>query len=287
MAVQSKIFSVNKTLKVKGQILHLATPKVMGIVNITPDSFYSGSRFTDISGILKKVESMIEEGADLIDVGGYSSRPGALDITQEEELDRVIPAVTAIRTNFPNAIISIDTFRSRVALEAIREGADMVNDISGGDLDPHMIRTVADLKVPYIAMHMRGTPQTMNQLTQYENVTKEVIDYFQRKLLALRKAGITDVIVDPGFGFAKTVAQNFELLRSLELFQILERPLLVGLSRKSMIWRTLNLTPELALNGTTALNAIALMKGATLLRVHDVREAREVIQLVSHLQGDR
>lgn len=230
---------------------------------------------------------MIEEGADLIDVGGYSSRPGALDITQEEELDRVIPAVTAIRTNFPNAIISIDTFRSRVALEAIREGADMVNDISGGDLDPHMIRTVADLKVPYIAMHMRGTPQTMNQLTQYENVTKEVIDYFQRKLLALRKAGITDVIVDPGFGFAKTVAQNFELLRSLELFQILERPLLVGLSRKSMIWRTLNLTPELALNGTTALNAIALMKGATLLRVHDVREAREVIQLVSHLQGDR
>lgn len=230
---------------------------------------------------------MIEEGADLIDVGGYSSRPGALDITQEEELDRVIPAVTAIRTNFPNAIISIDTFRSRVALEAIREGADMVNDISGGDLDPHMIRTVADLKVPYIAMHMRGTPQTMNQLTQYENVTKEVIDYFQRKLLALRKAGITDVIVDPGFGFAKTVVQNFELLRSLELFQILERPLLVGLSRKSMIWRTLNSTPELALNGTTALNAIALMKGATLLRVHDVREAREVIQLVSHLQGDR
>lgn len=230
---------------------------------------------------------MIDEGADLIDVGGYSSRPGALDITQEEELDRVIPAVTAIRTNFPNAIISIDTFRSRVAREAIREGADMVNDISGGDLDPHMIRTVADLKVPYVAMHMRGTPQTMNQLTQYENVTKEVIDYFQRKLLAFRKAGITDVIVDPGFGFAKTVAQNFELLGSLELFQILERPLLVGLSRKSMIWRTLNSTPELALNGTTALNAIALMKGATLLRVHDVREAREVIQLVSHLQGDR
>lgn len=286
MAVQSKIFSANKTLKVKGQILHLATPKVMGILNITPDSFYSGSRFTNISGILKKVESMIEEGADFIDVGGYSSRLGAVDISQSEELDRVIPAVKAIRKNFQESIISIDTFRSRVAQEAVQEGADMVNDISAGDLDPAMISTVADLQVPYVAMHMRGTPQTMNQLTQYENVTKEVIDYFQKKLFTLKNAGITDVIVDPGFGFAKTVAHNFELLKSLELFQIFERPLLVGLSRKSMIWRTLDSTPELALNGTTALNTIALVKGATLLRVHDVREACEVIQLVSHLQGD-
>lgn len=255
----------------------------MGILNVTPDSFFDGGRYNQGSTFLLQAEKMIREGADFIDVGGYSSRPGAVDIPEEEELTRVIPVIQAIKKEFPTVILSIDTFRSKVAHAAVNEGAALVNDISGSQLDPKMVETVAVLRVPYIAMHMRGTPQTMNQLTQYENLVKEVLDYFHRKIHELIAAGVADVIIDPGFGFAKTVAQNFELLKNLNQLQIFERPLLVGLSRKSMIWRTLEITPDDSLNGTSALNTIALIKGATILRVHDVKEAREVITLVGRL----
>lgn len=255
----------------------------MGILNVTPDSFFDGGRYNQGSTFLQQAEKMIHEGADFIDVGGYSSRPGAVDIPEEEELTRVIPAIQAITREFPTAKLSVDTFRSQVAHAAVNEGAVLVNDISGGQLDPKMFETVAALGVPYIAMHMRGTPQTMNQLAHYENLVKEVLDYFHRKIHELIAAGVNDVIIDPGFGFAKTVAQNFELLKNLNQLQILERPLLVGLSRKSMIWRTLEITPDNSLNGTSALHTIALIKGASILRVHDVKEAREVITLVSQL----
>lgn len=255
----------------------------MGILNVTPDSFYDGSRYNQGSTFLLQVEKMIHEGADFIDVGGYSSRPGAVNITEEEELTRVVPVIQAIKKEFPTVILSIDTFRSQIANVAVNEGAELVNDISAGQLDPKMFETVAALQVPYIAMHMRGTPQTMNQLTQYENLVKEVLDYFHQKIHELIAAGVKDVIIDPGFGFAKTVTQNFELLKNLNQFQVLERPLLVGLSRKSMIWRTLEITPDDSLNGTSVLNTIALIKGASILRVHDVKEAREVITLVGWL----
>ncbi|MEQ1586302.1 MAG: dihydropteroate synthase [Cyclobacteriaceae bacterium] len=281
--MQSKLFSVNKTLRVQGKIIHLTSPKVMGILNVTPDSFYDGSRYNQGSTFLLQVEKMIHEGADFIDVGGYSSRPGAVNITEEEELTRVVPVIQAIKKEFPTVILSIDTFRSQIANVAVNEGAELVNDISAGQLDPKMFETVAALQVPYIAMHMRGTPQTMNQLTQYENLVKEVLDYFHQKIHELIAAGVKDVIIDPGFGFAKTVTQNFELLKNLNQFQVLERPLLVGLSRKSMIWRTLEITPDDSLNGTSVLNTIALIKGASILRVHDVKEAREVITLVGWL----
>lgn len=255
----------------------------MGILNVTPDSFYDGGRYTEESTFLKQAEKMLREGADFIDVGGYSSRPGAIDIPEDEELTRVIPVVQAIKKEFPTVILSIDTFRSKIAIAAVNEGAAVVNDISGGQLDPKMFDAVAALQVPYIAMHIRGTPQTMNQHTQYENLVKEILDYFHPKIHTLIAAGVKDVIIDPGFGFAKTVAQNFELLKNLNQLNILERPLLVGLSRKSMIWRTLEITPEDSLNGSTVLNTIALIKGASILRVHDVKEAREVITLMSKL----
>lgn len=281
MAVQSKIFSVNKTLNVNGKLIDLSTPKVMGILNITPDSFYSGSRFMEPTAVLKQAEMMLKEGADFMDVGGYSTRPGAELISAEEERDRVIPAIKAIRKEFPESLLSIDTFRSGIAKAALEEGANLINDIFGGESDPMMFRTAAEYRVPYILMHMRGTPQTMNQLTDYENLIKEVLDYFHQKLDQLKQVGVKDVIVDPGFGFAKTVDQNFELLKNLQQFQVLGKPLLVGLSRKSMIWRTLETTPDLALNGTTVLNTISLLKGASILRVHDVKAARDAITLTA------
>lgn len=256
----------------------------MGILNVTPDSFYDGGKFVDEVNILRQVEKMLNEGADFIDVGGYSSRADANDISDTEELARIIPVVKVLLKEFPSAIISIDTFRSTVAKAAVDVGAAIINDISAGELDKSMIETVAALRVPYIAMHMQGTPQTMAQLTNYENVTKEIIDYFYRKIFQLQSAGIKDIIIDPGFGFAKTVDQNFELLNRLDHLQIFEKPLLVGLSRKSMIWRTLKTTPESALNGTTTLNTLALLKGASILRVHDVKEAKEVIQLIGQLK---
>lgn len=263
--------------------MDLAIPKVMGILNVTPDSFYDGGKFRDEQSIVEQVEKMLAEGADFIDVGGYSSRPGADEISEDEELARVIPVVKVLLKEFPSIILSVDTFRAAVAKAAIDCGAALVNDISAGELDKAMIKTVAALQVPYIAMHMQGTPGTMTQFTHYENLIKEIIDYFHHKIFQLQSAGVKDVIIDPGFGFAKTVDQNFELLNRLDQLLLFERPLMIGLSRKSMIWRTLNSDPSSALNGTTVLNTIAMMKGASILRVHDVKEAREIIQLMIQL----
>lgn len=284
MAVQNKVNSSNKTLKINGRLILFDTPKLMGILNVTPDSFYDGGRHTTQSSILHRVEKMISEGAHFIDVGGYSSRPDAPDIPIEEELKRVIPVVQVIGNKFPETIISIDTFRSEVARQALESGASMINDISAGELDKDMFTLVARTKVPYVMMHMRGTPQTMRTLNQYENLTKEVTDYFHKKIDQLKSLKVTDVVIDPGFGFAKGPAQNFELLSNLGHLRLLEKPILIGLSRKSMIWRTLETTPENALNGTTVLNTIALLKGADILRIHDVKEAAEAIKLTNFVK---
>jgi len=272
--MQSKIFSVNKTLNVRGKLIDLSGPKIMGILNVTPDSFYDGFKYTDETSIFKQVEKMVSEGADFIDVGGYSTRPGAEDISEEEELNRVLPAIKIIFKNFPAAVISIDTFRASVAKRAIEAGASIVNDISGGDLDPNMFEIIASLQIPYVLMHMKGTPQTMVKEATYENLLKEILDYFHQKIFKLHLLGVKDIIIDPGFGFAKTVDQNFDLLNKLDRLEILEKPI---------IWRTLKTNPEDALNGTTALNTVALIKGASILRVHDVREVKEVIQLTQQL----
>lgn len=272
-----------KTINCKGQLVDLSTPRVMGILNVTPDSFYSGNRFNSDKEVLRQAEKLLEEGADFIDVGGYSSRPDAADVTLTEELQRVIPAVELILKNFPNVLLSIDTFRSPVAQEAIEAGAALVNDISAGGLDPAMLSTVGRLQVPYIMMHMRGTPQTMQQHTDYENLLETVIYYFTERMAAARKEGIHDLIIDPGYGFAKTVEQNFELLKQSDLLLSLESPILVGLSRKSMIYKSLSITPQEALNGTTVLHTVALQKGASILRVHDVKEAVECVRLRQQL----
>lgn len=272
-----------KTINCKGQLVDLSTPRVMGILNVTPDSFYSGNRFNSDKEVLRQAEKLLEEGADFIDVGGYSSRPDAADVTLTEELQRVIPAVELILKNFPNALLSIDTFRSAIAQEAIEAGAALVNDISAGRLDPAMLSTVGRLQVPYIMMHMRGTPQTMQQHTDYENLLETVIYYFTERMAAARKEGIHDLIIDPGYGFAKTVEQNFELLKQSDLLLSLESPILVGLSRKSMIYKSLSITPQEALNGTTVLHTVALQKGASILRVHDVKEAVECVRLRQQL----
>lgn len=281
--MQSKLISANKTLRIRGKIIDLSIPKIMGILNVTPDSFYDGGFYTNEHDILTQAEKIIREGADFLDIGGYSSRPGSQDITPEEEWNRVQRAIKSIKKEFPHIILSVDTFRATVAHQAIIEGCDMVNDISAGQLDKDMFKTVAALQVPYVVMHMRGTPQTMSPLTTYDNLIKEIIDYFHVLLFQLNQQGIKDVLVDPGFGFAKTVDQNFELLNALEQLHILGKPMLIGLSRKSMIWKTLNTTPEYSLNGTTVLNTIGLLKGASLLRVHDVKEAKETICLLSKM----
>jgi dihydropteroate synthase len=277
---KNKVFSTNKTLNIRGQLVDLSVPKVMGILNVTPDSFYDGGKFIGEGAALKHAERMLAEGASFIDVGGYSSRPGATDIPQGEELERVIKTVRALIKAFPNAMISVDTFRSVVAREAVQEGACMINDISGGEADQDMLSTIAQLQVPYILMHMRGTPQTMTTLTDYTTLVREVLDFFHRKIDVLHRLKIKDIIIDPGFGFAKTISQNYELLYHLDQFEIFGKPILVGLSRKSMIWKTLKITPEEALNGTTVLHTAALLKGARLLRVHDVKEAIEAIKLI-------
>jgi dihydropteroate synthase len=281
--VQNNVFYTNKTLNIKGALMHLATPKVMGILNATPDSFYDGGRFQDEKSVLAQVKKMLDEGADFIDVGGYSSRPGAPDISEDEELDRVLPVIDLIRHHFPQCVISIDTFRSGVARKSVEAGVSMVNDISGGELDKAMFETVADLHVPYIAMHMRGTPGTMTTMTDYTDLVKECTEYFQKKIARLHGLGVTDIIIDPGLGFAKTSDQSFELLANLDYLQILGQPILAGVSRKSMIWRTLGVSPADALNGTTTLNTVALMKGASILRVHDVKEAVECIKLIKKI----
>jgi dihydropteroate synthase len=281
-AGQNTAFSTNKTLNIRGQLLDLAVPRVMGILNVTPDSFFDGNRYTTDAPILNQAEKMLSEGATFIDVGGYSSRPDADIIPEEEEIKRSVHAVKLIAQKFPEANISIDTFRAAVAQQAVEAGASLINDIAAGELDKKMFAIVAQLKVPYIAMHMRGTPQTMKTLTQYENLLKEITDYFHQKIAALNNLGVKDVILDPGFGFAKTVEQNFQLLHHFDHFKLLGKPLLAGLSRKSTIWKTLGSQPEDALNGTTALNMAALLKGASILRVHDVKEAMEVVKLYTN-----
>jgi dihydropteroate synthase len=273
------------SLNCKGSLLALDTPIVMGIINVTPDSFYSGSRLNTTDDILKQVERMIAEGATIIDVGGQSTRPGSLDIGVSEEKERVIPAIKSINNHFPEIIISVDTFHSTIAREAVETGASIVNDISGGSLDEGMFATVALLRVPYICMHLKGTPETMQQYAQYDNVALEVLDYFIKKIEQCRLAGINDVILDAGFGFAKTIEHNFELLKKLETLKIIDRPILVGVSRKSTIYKTLGVTAEDALNGTTVLNTVALLTGAHILRVHDVKEAVEAIKLVTALNA--
>jgi dihydropteroate synthase len=282
--VQNTGFSLNKTLNIGGRLVDLRKPIVMGILNVTPDSFFDGGRYTSEKQILLRVEQMLQEGARMIDLGGASSRPRAPQISSQQEVERVMPALKAIRKEFPQLFISVDTFRSELARISVQEGADLINDISGGSLDEAMFTTIAELKVPYIMMHMKGNPQTMTQHAEYQNLIKEIIDYFQAKIDTLHQLGVKDIIIDPGFGFAKTREHNFQLLNRLDLLKILEKPTLVGLSRKSMIWKTLEISADDALNGTTVLNTIALIKGASILRVHDVKQAIETIQLIDALK---
>ena len=270
------------TLNCKGRLLTIERPVVMGIINATTDSFYTGSRNLHIDAALRTAEKMLSDGATIVDIGGQSTRPGAENVGAAQEAEHTLPIIEAIVKEFPDAIISIDTYYATVARQAIDAGALMVNDISGGNLDKDMLQVAGKLGVPYICMHMKGTPERMQQLAHYENVTKEVLDFFIRKIEACRLAGINDVIIDPGFGFAKTIAQNFELLKHLDMLSILQKPILIGISRKSMIYKTLNTTPENALNGTTVLNTVALQKGAHILRVHDVKEAMETIILTQN-----
>lgn len=277
------------TLTIKGEKRAIVKPWVMGILNVTPDSFYSGSRMgVDEMRIGERVEEILKEGGDIIDIGAYSTRPNADDISPEEEYSRLKIGLNVIKNIDANAIVSVDTFRADVARRCVEEfGVDIVNDVSGGTLDDEMFATVANLKVPYILMHMRGTPATMQQLTEYNDVARDVIDDLNKKKCALNDLGIDDVIIDPGFGFSKTVEQNFEMLNRLEDFKQLDAPLLVGVSRKSMIYRTLGCTPVESLNGTTVINTISLLKGAHILRVHDVKEAVEVCKLVGSTIGAR
>ncbi len=273
------------TINLRGKLMNFSVPKIMGILNITPDSFYDGGRYNSKEKILRQIEKMIISGADIVDVGGYSSRPGAKDISIEDELNRVIPVIEIIKKKFPETIVSIDTFRSRVASEAIISGADIVNDISGGNLDSNMFETVSKHKVPYILMHMRGNPENMMSKTNYENVTKDVCKYFSQRVDKAHSHGINDIIIDPGFGFSKTTQQNYELLNNLEFFKEFQKPIIIGISRKSMIYKTLNTTPDKALNGSSVLHTISLMKGANILRTHDVKEAVECVKIVSQLIG--
>jgi len=273
------------TLNCNGTLIDISSPKVMGILNITPDSFYDGGSYTNEKEILVQTEKMLKEGATFIDVGAYSSRPGANHISLEEELERILPVIKMILNHFPETLLSIDTFRSEIAKQCVDNGACIINDISAGKLDENMFATVASLQVPYIMMHLKGTPQTMKKHMDYDNLLKEILKYFSERVSIAHSHKIKDLIIDPGFGFSKTIKQNFQLLDNLELLSILEKPLLVGLSRKSMIYKTLESTVQDALNGTSSVNTIALLKGAKILRVHDVKEAMECIKLTSQLKS--
>ncbi|MFJ1425547.1 dihydropteroate synthase [Capnocytophaga canimorsus] len=271
------------TINCDGELLDLTSAKIMGIINITPDSFYENSRASS-KDLLKKAEKMLEQGADLLDIGGYSSRPGATEVSQEEELRRVVPVVKTLVKTFPKVRISVDTFRSEVARQSLLEGACMINDISAGHLDEKMWQIIADFQVPYIAMHMKGTPKNMQEHTHYEDIVKEMIFYFSQIKAKAQQYGINDLIIDPGFGFSKTLEQNYEILRKLSLFRILDVPILVGVSRKSMLYRLLQTTAENALNATTIVNTLALTKGAHILRVHDVQQAKECVQIFEKME---
>ena len=273
-----------QTLNIKGQLFRLDEPLVMGILNVTPDSFYEGSRKQTDADIRNRIEEIIREGGDLIDLGGYSSRPDAREVSPEEEMDRLRSALKILRDEYPDMPVSVDTFRADIARRCVEEyGAAIINDISGGELDPAMFAAVAALRVPYILMHMRGTPQTMQSHCDYANLTADILQYFARKVEQLHLLGVSDLIIDPGFGFSKTLEQNYELMSHLEDFRLLEKPLLVGISRKSMIYKRLNCTPAESLNGTTVLNTYALLHGANILRVHDVKAAVEAKRLIAPL----
>lgn len=267
------------TINCKGQLIDLSTPKIMGILNVTPNSFYDGGKFTLSENGLSQVGKMLDEGATFIDIGAYSSKPNSEFVSEEEERNRILPVVQGILNQFPDALLSIDTFRSGIAAVCIENGAAIINDISAGNLDEKMMEVVAKHNVPYIMMHLRGTPQTMQSQTNYENIIKEMLFYFSEKVNKARSLGINDLIIDPGFGFAKTLEQNYEVLQNFERFKMLELPLLAGISRKSMVYKPLGLTANEALNGTTVLNTIAVSKGANILRVHDVKEAVECVTL--------
>ena len=270
-------------LKIRDKLLNLEQPKIMAILNVTPDSFFDGGKFNTELKVLKQVEKFINEGADIIDIGGYSSRPGAQNISIETELKRVISNIKLIRKEFPEIFISIDTFRSEVARESYFSGADIINDISGGNLDTEMLKTVGELGAPYILMHMRGNPQNMSLKTNYKNITQDILDYLSNGIELAKENGINDIIIDPGFGFAKNIKQNFTLLNNLKDFKVLNYPILVGISRKSMIYKTLNINVKEALNGTTVLHTVALLKGANIIRTHDVKELMECIKLIDEL----
>ena len=271
------------TINCKGILVDLSTPKVMGILNVTPNSFFDGGKYKNETEILSQVEKMLLDGATFIDIGAYSSKPNAEFVSEQEEISRIVPVVDLVLKHFPETIISIDTFRSEVAKASIESGAAIINDISAGNLDEKMFEIIAKYNVPYIMMHMRGNPQTMQTLTDYDDIVKEMLFYFSEKVAKVRSFGINDLIIDPGFGFAKTITQNYEVFQKMELFNMLELPLLVGISRKSMIYKTLGTTIENALNGTTVLNTLALTKGAKILRVHDVKEAMECVTLFNKI----
>ena len=285
MEAKDTFFSNKYNMNCEGKLIDLSTPRIMGILNVTPDSFFDGGQNNSILSALKQVEKMINEGATFIDVGGYSSRPNASDLSIEDEIRRTSPVIESIKNQFPDTLISIDTFRSKVANEAINAGASIINDISAGKLDVNMFNFIAKVKKPYIAMHMRGTPQNMQSKTNYTNVTHEVVKELSEITHELALKGVNDVVIDPGFGFSKTLNQNYKLLENLELLKIIERPILVGVSRKSMIYKLLKENPENALNGTTSLNTIALLKGANILRVHDVKEAFEITKIIKALNA--
>ena len=271
------------TINCNGKLIDVSHPKIMGILNITPDSFFDGGHYNDTTSILKQVEKMLLEGATFIDVGACSSRPGSMAVTEEEELKRLIQVVELLVSTFPDIILSIDTFRSRVAYQCIQAGAAMINDISAGKMDDSMMKVVGDMGVPYIMMHMKGTPKNMQDHLDYDNLTKDIIYYFSERIHAARAHKINDLIIDPGFGFAKTLKQNYHLLSNLNLLAVLDMPILVGVSRKSMIYKLLDTTPDKALNGTTSLNTVSLMHGANVLRVHDVKEAMQCIAITDQL----
>jgi dihydropteroate synthase len=268
------------TLNCKGKLIIIDKPLVMGVVNVNNDSFYKGSRFQNLDAISNKVDRMIEEGADIIDIGGQSTRPGSERISADEELKRVMPFFEMLSKKHNKALLSIDTYDSAIAKEMVLAGASIVNDISAGEMDKKMLETVATLRVPFIAMHMKGVPETMHQSIQYENIVTDVLDFFINKISQCRDAGIADIIIDPGFGFGKTIAHNFQILKSLEIFKMLGKPVMTGISRKSTIYKTLDISADDALNGTTVMNTIALLNGANILRVHDVKEAREAVTLL-------
>lgn len=282
--VQDTFFLKKKSINCDGKIVNLDEPLVMGILNATPDSFFDGGKHTDEKNIIAFVKQQLADGAAIIDVGGYSSKPEAAEVSEKEELNRVIPVIRLLKQEFKDIVLSIDTFRSQVAQEAVKHGAAIINDIAAGELDNKMFDVVAELNVPYIMMHMQGTPQTMQNNPTYQNVTREVMDYFIEKTAILRQKGVNDIIIDPGFGFGKTIEHNYQLLRELNHFTIFELPMLVGVSRKSMITKALNISSKEALNGTTILNTLALTKGANILRVHDVKEANEVVKLFKLMQ---